>query len=482
MRYVPIELAEPGMLIGSDLFDILGRLLMSKGSIVTDEYIARLTEMGIAGIFVDDEISKGIEIDSPISPQLRTEGTKALQSRDLDACKNVAKKIVDEILEKGKLTLDMTDLRSFDNYTFAHSVNVAVLSCAIGMGLNFPEDDLCDLVLAALLHDMGKLEIPTEILNKPGKLTSEEFEVVKQHPQSSYDLISDRLDISSFVKHAVLCHHENHDGSGYPNGLAGKQIGKLARILHVADVYDALTSKRPYKDPYTPYVSIEILQGGKGTLYDPVSVDAFLEFIPLYPKGSIITLSDGREAIVVDNFAEHNMRPLVRTMDMKEIDLSLQPNNGLSISHPCEDDFIEFLARDEERVHRSSPINRAKIMILDSDDILFNNLSSKLDYLYDFIHVKTDALADAYIKTYGFPKLIIVDCDKRDLSDVKKIVRMNKYVAGKAPVIVVGSYSDIKTIQMFRALGIFNYVLKPYRVLYLQSEIRRLLYGRWNDN
>jgi len=477
MRYIPIEMAKPDMVIGNDLFDVLGRLLMSRGSLLTSEYIDRLKDMGIAGVFIDDDISKGIEIEPPISPALRSEGMKALQNKDLDLCKNVAKRIVEEIMEKGKFTIDMTDLRSFDNYTFAHSVNVAVLSCAIGMGLNFTENELEDIVLAGLLHDIGKLEIPYEILNKKGRLTPEEFAIIKTHPQTSYDMICDRLDISSFVKHAILSHHENYDGSGYPNGLAGDKIGKLARILHVADAYDALTSKRPFKEPYTPFVSIEILEGGRGTIYDPASVDAFLEFIPLYPKGSIITLSDGREAIVLDNSEEHNLRPLVRTMAKEEIDLSTQPNNGLSIAHPCEEDFIDLMAEEKSRSEMLSPISKVKIMIIDPDGELFESISKKLDYIYDFVQAKNDYLAEGYLRKYGYPALIIVDADGRNLNDEKKIERMNKRVAEKCPVIVVGSQRDLQTIQMFRRMGIYNYILKPFKTIYIQSEIRKLIHG-----
>ena len=129
-----------------------------------------------------------------------------VRDSNIDKCKGVSKQIVREVLNNGVLSLDLTDLRTFDSYTYAHSVNVAVLSCIIGFGLKMKESELEQLVMAGLLHDLGKLSIPTEILNKPGRLTPEEFEIMKQHPIRSYEIIKERWDISSQVKVAVLYH------------------------------------------------------------------------------------------------------------------------------------------------------------------------------------------------------------------------------------------------------------------------------------
>ena len=250
-----------------------------------------------------------------ITPQLRQEGQERIRACDIDGCKLIARRMVEEILSCGNVSLDLTDLRSYDDYTYAHSVNVAVYCGVIGMGMGMSEVELGHLVTAALLHDLGKLQIPDEILNKPGRLTQEEYLIMKSHATLSYQIISERWDISAHIKEAVLHHHENVDGSGYPDGLEGAQQTMFTRILHVADVYDALTSRRPYKEPYAPYEATEYLMGGCGIMFDREVVETLLKYVPLYPKGTMVTLSDGREAIIYENFGVHNLRPVVRLMD-----------------------------------------------------------------------------------------------------------------------------------------------------------------------
>lgn len=191
---------------------------------LTTEYIEKLKEYGFDGMYINDELSDGIEIEPIISTALRSKGLSCVRRLDVDGCKQVAMDIVREIMEKGVLSLDMTDLRSYDDYTFAHSVNVAILSCVIGIGMRMKEEELLILVTAGLLHDLGKLSIPQDILNKPGRLTHEEYDVMNSHSKLSYELIRERWDLSAFIKTAVLYHHENVDGSGYPEGITSENM------------------------------------------------------------------------------------------------------------------------------------------------------------------------------------------------------------------------------------------------------------------
>ena len=245
MRYIKLSNVEPGMVLGADIFDAHGRILLGRNAELGEEYINRLLDLGFDGVYVDDEMSAGIDVSPMISPELRNRGIECVRCQDLDGCAEVAREIVNEILKKGSISLDMADLRETDDYTYAHSINVAIYSCVIGMGFAMSEDQLEELVVAGLLHDLGKLAIPAEILNKPGRLTPEEFEIMKSHAKLSYELIKDRWDINALVKSAVLFHHENVDGSGYPRGLKSDEQIPYVKIIHVADVYDALVSKRP---------------------------------------------------------------------------------------------------------------------------------------------------------------------------------------------------------------------------------------------
>ena len=277
MRFVSIEDARPGMCLAYDLYDSMGRTMVGSGCELTASYINKLNEYGFSGIYIEDEQSKDIYIEATIPEKLRQEGFKCVQENDIDRCAEIAQQIVENLLSRKNVCLDMTDLRSYDDYTYAHSVNVAVLCCVIGMGMGMSERDLNYLVTAALLHDLGKLAIPKEILNKPGRLTPDEYQLMKTHSTRSYQLLSKRWNISAHIKQTVLLHHENVDGSGYPQGLMGDEQSLSVRIVHVADVYDALTSERVYKKAYSHEEAVQMICNGECGTFNPLLLECLCE-------------------------------------------------------------------------------------------------------------------------------------------------------------------------------------------------------------
>lgn len=323
MRYINIEKVESGMVLAKEVFDDDGRVLLAANTILTKEYIIRLSIRGYQGVYIEDELSRGIQIDEVISIELRNEGAKAVKEGNIDSLKSIAKDIVSQLLEKDKsISLDIKDLRTYDNYTYKHSVNVAVISTIIGIYLSYDEEWLYELCLAALMHDIGKTKIDPGIINKPGRLSMMEYRIVQEHARYSYDILDENYLISARTKQAVLHHHENEDGTGYPDRLVGDEIPPYAKIIHVADVYDALTSKRPYKKPYALSEAIEYLMGGSNVLFDRNAVEAFLEAVPVYAKGIDVLMTNGERAIVVSN-TSNPLRPIVRLVDSgKDIDLS----------------------------------------------------------------------------------------------------------------------------------------------------------------
>lgn len=322
MRYINIEKVESGMVLAKEVFDDDGRVLLAANTILTKEYIIRLSIRGYQGVYIEDELSRGIQIDEVISIELRNEGAKAVKEGNIDSLKSIAKNIVSQLLEKDKsISLDIKDLRTYDNYTYKHSVNVAVISTIIGIYLSYDEESLYELCLAALMHDIGKTKIDPGIINKPGRLSMMEYRIVQEHARYSYDILDENCLISARTKQAVLHHHENEDGTGYPDRLVGDEIPPYAKIIHVADVYDALTSKRPYKKPYALSEAIEYLMGGSNVLFDRNAVEAFLEAVPVYAKGIDVLMTNGERAIVVSN-TSNPLRPIVRLVDSgKDIDL-----------------------------------------------------------------------------------------------------------------------------------------------------------------
>lgn len=321
MRYVEIEKAKAGMELASTLFDINGRALLGKGTVLTADYIEKLNQRGLVGVYIDDEISHDVVIEEMITPELRNKGAEAVRNGDLEMAFDIAREMVDDILSSSVVTLELVDLRTYDNYTYRHSVNVAVICTVIGINMGMNRVMLEELCIAAILHDIGKLLISPEIINKPGKLTEEEFKIVKEHPKLAFEILSERMDIAATVRTSILSHHENEDGSGYPNGLVGNQIYIYAKIIHVADVFDALTSRRPYKEPYSRSEAVEYLMGGCDRLFDRHVVVAFLRAVIIYPKGTMVTLSDGREGLVI-SIGLNSLRPKIRLFTGEEMDLS----------------------------------------------------------------------------------------------------------------------------------------------------------------
>lgn len=478
MRYVSMKKAEPGMQLAYNLFDSFGRVLLSKNASLTENYIEKLVEMGFPGVYINDELSKGIELDTIITPELRSDGLACVRQCDIDGCKDIAKNVVEQIAAKGIMTLDLSDLRTFDDYTYAHSVNVAVLSCMIGFGLGLGEQDLTNIVLAGLLHDVGKLSIPNGILNKPGRLTAEEYQIMKSHALLSYEMIKERLDISAQVKQAVLYHHENVDGSGYPNGVEAKETNLFAKILHVADVYDALVSKRPYKKPYSAYEATEYLMGGCGIMFDRKVVTAFLKYVPLYPKGTLVRISDGREAIIYDNTGAHNLRPILRLITGEYIDMQEPQHMNLTLT-AIYDDAVEVLeVYEREREMMVNPEKRYKVLVVDDKQLSREQIKEALEDEYDIELMRSGTQAVKYIQKKQKPDVILMEIDMIEQGGIETAKKINKLTYQNVPILFISSSADAETVLRCKEVSAAGYILKPFNLVYLKSEINRAITGR----
>jgi len=217
----------------------------------------------------------------------------------------------------------LIDLKVFDDYTFYHSLNVAVLSLVLGVALKYNKEELYKLGLAALLHDIGKVFIPKDILNKKGKLTDEEFEIIKTHSDKGFEYLKNTYNVPITTYMGVRLHHEKYNGGGYPLGKKGEEIYVYARIIAIADVYDALTSDRVYRKAMTPSEAMEYIMGNSGIMFDPNLVELFIRKVAPYPVGTSVQLSDGRVGIVVENYENFCLRPKIKII--KEKDKNIEP-------------------------------------------------------------------------------------------------------------------------------------------------------------
>lgn len=320
MRYVKAEHLEKGMVLVYSLYDNNEKVLLKSNRKLTQNYINRIQQMEISGLYVfeDDEITTHTPT---VSEQTRLKAIKSLKRLNIDDCIYIANNIVEEIRESESMIVETINLSTYDNYTYTHSVNVDILSVILGVACGLRDDELKKLSQAALLHDIGKTCVPIEILNKPGKLTEEEFAEVKNHPRYGYNMLKDNHDVSSVTRNAILSHHENEDGSGYPRSLTSEKIHLFAKIIHIADVYDALTTKRVYKNAMNPADALEYLMANAERLFDKELVTLFMEYIAPYPLGVQVELSTGQKGIVVKNNRAMLSRPIVRLNSGDLIDL-----------------------------------------------------------------------------------------------------------------------------------------------------------------
>ena len=207
--------------------------------------------------------------------------------------------------------ISLARLKTADDYTYMHSVAVCALMIALARQLKLDEQQTREAGLAGLLHDLGKALMPKEVLNKPGKLTDEEFAIMKTHPAEGHKLLLGGSGVSEVIKDVCLHHHEKMDGSGYPEKLAGDQISIFARMGAVCDVYDAITSNRPYKNGWDPAESIKRMAEWQGH-FDPSVFQAFVKSLGIYPIGSFIRLESGRLGVVLEQSEKSLLTPKVK--------------------------------------------------------------------------------------------------------------------------------------------------------------------------
>jgi len=481
MRFKPIEQIVAGDQAGADLFDLGGHLVVAKGSILTDSVIEKLKQQAFSGLYIDDFVSYDIDIKPIINPLLKTRAREAVKRNDVEEAIKYSKDIVDDIIKNGIVAMDMQDLKTYDDYTYVHSVNVAVLSCMVGMGLNLSERDMDELVLAGLLHDLGKYKIPEKLLNKPDSLNKDEYELIKKHPNYSYDIIEGRKDISTNVKNAVLTHHENEDGTGYPLGVTGKNISILAKIIHVVDIYDALITDKPYKKGYTPWEAAEYLMGACGFMFDKSVVDVFIKTVPLYQKGQEIVLSNGEHAIVLENTGDNNLRPIVRLIE-NHVEINLAERKHLATTFYTGAEWEKRLQEEHEKdlaSVKAKKENRSRILVV--DDMKMNRilLKSLLEEKYDLTFAESGEQAVDIIKGDKRYALIIMDIDMPGMSGTEAAADINRMSNEKIPIMFVSAIKDVQTVILCRELHAAGYITRPYQSVYVQTEVDRIISKAW---
>lgn len=329
---ISIEGCSVGMKIAEPIFNHHGAIIIPEGTILDSTMINRLENMGVETIKVYKE---DIETPQIIMVKQYTEHVSNVKdvlkdisdgkNLDFEKVVNVADDIIDKFKESKNVFSCIKQIRTADEYTYNHCVNVSLISMMIGNWLKMNEEDVNNIVYAGLLHDIGKAKIPPEILNKPGKLTPEEYEIMKKHVSYAEELLEDMTDINKDVKLGIIMHHEREDGTGYLLGASGEQIHPYAKILAVADVYDAMTSNRVYREKQNPFDVFEHIRIGTYKTLDPKVGLTFLQHIASYYIGDLCKLNSGETGEIIQISAKDVSRPLIR-IDNSYVDLVDEPN------------------------------------------------------------------------------------------------------------------------------------------------------------
>lgn len=239
------------------------------------------------------------------------EDSRLGNSVDTEKARELVTYLADEVIQDPDALMWLTQLKSRDEYTANHCVNVSIMALTFGRSLGMAEVELHRLGLGALLHDVGKMQIPDGILNKPGRLTQGEFEIIKRHPALGHELLKDDNSLETEVLDIVLHHHERMDGRGYPFGHSRKEIAHLTRITSIVDVYDAITSDRCYHDGVTPAKAMENLFAWSEGNFDYPLLQSFIKCMGIFPIGTAVRLNSGESGLVVATDGDRRLQPVV---------------------------------------------------------------------------------------------------------------------------------------------------------------------------
>lgn len=336
--YVEVSEAILGNYLGEDVYSVGGNMIVPTNTIVTEYILQKLIEFRIDKVFIfnsnpihgndylsDDKISVDQKkyIEDVNTAKLLVQDLASGKELDFNKAEDISEHIYSKLNDCSSLMDCVNTVRIADSYTYSHLVNVSVYSMLLGKWLGFNKKQLKDIVMAGLLHDVGKAHIPLEILNKKGPLTDQEFEIMKKHTVYGYEIVKNISVINMDVKRAVIMHHEKENGTGYPFGIKGSQKNLYSKIVTVADIFDAITSERVYRGRQTPFTAFKELENVGFDTVDPKIMMVMFTNMPSYYVGSKVRLKNGQigEVVYVPNQCVY--APVLR-VDEDFVDLSVE--------------------------------------------------------------------------------------------------------------------------------------------------------------
>lgn len=346
MRKVRLENLTPDMRLGKSIYHY-NSLLLREGTTNLTKFLPNLMNLGIPFLYIDDELSEDIEIEDAVSEGTRFKCRAALHesfqtiksqgSADLNMLSDAISLLLDDILSSPDILISLSDIGTTDDSTLVHSVNTTIFSLMIAQQLNFSMLELKKLAEGALLHDIGKTLLKPEILYKTTPISAEEFSHIKEHSLLGYTILRKNPNFTELSRIISLQHHERLDGSGYPYGLKKEDIHVFAKIVAIADMYDALTAERCYRAGLSNFDAYQILMKDSQKKIDHELLKLFLQHIAIYPNGTVVKLSDGTRGIVKSQNKGLPFCPLIRVINdlhgepVKLYDLNLEKELNITI-------------------------------------------------------------------------------------------------------------------------------------------------------
>jgi len=363
LRFIPVTELKGGEILAINIVNANKNILMSEGATLTVANISRLKKLNIKSIYINDDLTKrdtnSLYVNA-IPDELKNNSINSIKSsfvkfnteitkekrklkygdngeQFLNAIGKISKNLIDELIAKRNSNVAIMDIKNMSDYHFSHSINVAVLSLIIGIALKLSKKDMENLVVGALLIDIGCQKIDDKLFCYELDYNEDQFKIVKEHTMLGYQMLNENTLFNANVKRIVHEHHERIDGSGYPRGLKGNDISILSKIVMLADVYDAMISDRPHRIAHTQNEVFEHIMAGAGRLYDFEIANIFARKIIPYPVGTYVQLSNNLKGIVLENNENYPLRPILRIVVNKSDDkfsqyrVNLMETNNLTI-------------------------------------------------------------------------------------------------------------------------------------------------------
>ncbi|TAA47512.1 MULTISPECIES: HD-GYP domain-containing protein [Corallincola] len=343
LKRIDIDELELGMFVVNVLAQKGGVTVKTQGLVRIPSAVENLKRAGVTSLMVDmtrseiasqtadepvDDTAQAVEYDNVSFDEEAGRALKLYEKArdyqkrlfteisegkpvDLDQASDLADQLIDSVFRNQNALCFMVQMKDKDEYLYQHAINCSTLMTLFARHMDFNRDTIQNLAVGMLFHDVGKIHIPRELIDKPGELTGKEFELVKDHVDISWEIASSIPHISSETLDVIKLHHERMDGSGYPHGLAGEEINIYGRMAAIIDCYHALTSDRPYKDSVTSMTAFSIMKNGTPGEFDQDLLNQFIRCVGIYPVGTLVKLKSGKLAIVMQGNFSNPLQPKV---------------------------------------------------------------------------------------------------------------------------------------------------------------------------